>query len=110
MAEIWHFERINPSLTPKGLPMCCPGPPASRAPEVRIWEVEPGHSQRIAPGNACQNKKTEGFCEGPPTPYTMRRSGMATEYVEQREGGYYIARSRVSLDSVVYVFLAGRIA
>jgi uncharacterized protein (DUF433 family) len=32
---------------------------------------------------------------------------MATEYVEQREGGYYIAGSRVSLDSVVYAFLRG---
>jgi uncharacterized protein (DUF433 family) len=32
---------------------------------------------------------------------------MATEYVEWREGGYYIAGSRVSLDSVVYAFLRG---
>jgi uncharacterized protein (DUF433 family) len=32
---------------------------------------------------------------------------MATGYVEQREGGYYIAGSRVSLDSVVYAFLRG---
>lgn len=32
---------------------------------------------------------------------------MATEYVEQRDGGYYIAGSRVSLDSVVYAFLRG---
>jgi uncharacterized protein (DUF433 family) len=28
-------------------------------------------------------------------------------YVEQRDGGYYIAGSRVSLDSVVYAFLRG---
>jgi len=32
---------------------------------------------------------------------------MATAYVEQRDGGYYIAGSRVSLDSVVYAFLRG---
>jgi uncharacterized protein (DUF433 family) len=32
---------------------------------------------------------------------------MATEYVERREGGYYIVGSRVSLDSVVYAFLRG---
>jgi uncharacterized protein (DUF433 family) len=32
---------------------------------------------------------------------------MATEYVEQRDGGYYIVGSRVSLDSVAYAFLRG---
>jgi uncharacterized protein (DUF433 family) len=32
---------------------------------------------------------------------------MSKEYVEQRNGGYYIAGSRVSLDSVVYAFLSG---
>ena len=32
---------------------------------------------------------------------------MACEYVEQRESGYYLAGSRVSLDSVVYEFLKG---
>ena len=30
-----------------------------------------------------------------------------TEYVEQRECGYYVVGSRVSLDSVVYAFLRG---
>jgi uncharacterized protein (DUF433 family) len=29
------------------------------------------------------------------------------EYVEQRNGGYYVAWTRVSLDSVVYAFLNG---
>jgi uncharacterized protein (DUF433 family) len=29
------------------------------------------------------------------------------EYVEQRNGGYYVAGTRVSLDSVVYAFLKG---
>jgi uncharacterized protein (DUF433 family) len=32
---------------------------------------------------------------------------MPKEYIEQRDGGYYIAGSRVSLDSVVYAFLRG---
>jgi len=32
---------------------------------------------------------------------------MAKEYVEKRNGGYYIAGTRVSLDSVVYEFLRG---
>jgi uncharacterized protein (DUF433 family) len=32
---------------------------------------------------------------------------MAREYVERRNGGYYLVGSRVSLDSVVYEFLRG---
>jgi uncharacterized protein (DUF433 family) len=32
---------------------------------------------------------------------------MTREYVEQRNGGYYVAASRVSLDSVVSAFLRG---
>lgn len=32
---------------------------------------------------------------------------MATNYVEPRDGGYYISGSRVSLDSVVYAYLRG---
>lgn len=32
---------------------------------------------------------------------------MAKEYVEKRDGGYYIAGTRVSLDSIVYEFLSG---
>jgi uncharacterized protein (DUF433 family) len=32
---------------------------------------------------------------------------MATEYVEQHDGGYWITGTRVSLDSVVYAFLRG---
>lgn len=31
----------------------------------------------------------------------------AKEYIEQRNGGYFIAGTRVSLDSVVYAFLRG---
>jgi uncharacterized protein (DUF433 family) len=36
-----------------------------------------------------------------------RGCSMATEYVEQRDSGYYIKDARVSLDSVVYAFLRG---
>ena len=32
---------------------------------------------------------------------------MARQYVEQRDGGYYIAGARVSLDSIVYAFRSG---
>ncbi len=32
---------------------------------------------------------------------------MAKEYVEKRNGGYYIAGTRVSLDSIVYAYLSG---
>jgi uncharacterized protein (DUF433 family) len=32
---------------------------------------------------------------------------MTRDYVEQREGGYYVAGTRVSLDSIVYAFRGG---
>ena len=32
---------------------------------------------------------------------------MAKEYIEQREGGYYVAGSRISLDSIVQCFNEG---
>jgi uncharacterized protein (DUF433 family) len=32
---------------------------------------------------------------------------MSKEYIEQRDGGYYIAGTRISLDSVVYAFRRG---
>jgi hypothetical protein len=32
---------------------------------------------------------------------------MATEFVEQRDGGFWITGARVSLDSIVYAFLRG---
>lgn len=35
---------------------------------------------------------------------------MTTEYVEQREGFYRVAGTRVSLDSIVYAFLSGQSA
>jgi uncharacterized protein (DUF433 family) len=33
---------------------------------------------------------------------------MHSEYIEQRDGGYYLAGTRVSLDSVVYSFNEGK--
>jgi uncharacterized protein (DUF433 family) len=35
---------------------------------------------------------------------------VSQEYVEMRDGGYYLAGSRVSLDSIVYAFLGGQTA
>jgi len=32
---------------------------------------------------------------------------MKREYVEERDGGYWITGSRISLDSIVYAFLRG---
>lgn len=32
---------------------------------------------------------------------------MSKEYIEERDGGYYIAGTRISLDSVVYAFRRG---
>jgi len=33
---------------------------------------------------------------------------MRSEYIEERDGGYYIAGTRISLDSVVYCFNEGK--
>ena len=32
---------------------------------------------------------------------------MATEYIEQRDGNYYVAGTRISLDSIVHAFRRG---
>jgi uncharacterized protein (DUF433 family) len=32
---------------------------------------------------------------------------MVKEYIEQRDGAYYVARTRISLDSIVHAFLRG---
>lgn len=32
---------------------------------------------------------------------------MARDYIERRDGGYWVAGTRVSLDSIVYAFLRG---
>jgi uncharacterized protein (DUF433 family) len=33
---------------------------------------------------------------------------MHSDYVEQRDGGYYVTGARVSLDSIVYAFKEGQ--
>ncbi len=35
---------------------------------------------------------------------------MGKEYVQQRDGGYWIVGTRVSLDSIVYAFVGGQTA
>ncbi len=35
---------------------------------------------------------------------------MSKQYVEQRDGGYWITGRRVSLDSIIYAYLAGQTA
>jgi uncharacterized protein (DUF433 family) len=47
--------------------------------------------------------KFEGLSPG----FAIIQQAMSNEYIEQRDGGYYFASSRVSLDSVVYQFLQG---
>src|SRR5260221_6066203 len=38
---------------------------------------------------------------------TKARAAMEAQYVEKRDGGYWIAYTRVSLDSIVLAFLDG---
>ena len=35
---------------------------------------------------------------------------MSNAYIEQRDGAYFVAGTRVSLDSIVYAFLSGESA
>lgn len=35
---------------------------------------------------------------------------MSEQYIEQRDGGYWVAGTRVSLDSIVYAFWGGQTA
>jgi hypothetical protein len=35
---------------------------------------------------------------------------MSSQYVDQRDKGYWVAGTRVSLDSIVYAFLDGQTA
>ncbi len=50
-----------------------------------------------APAPACSAFQTQG----------VDQRGMAKEYIEQRGGGYYIAGTRISLDSIVHAFRRG---
>ena len=43
-----------------------------------------------------------------PGVYWKQGLGMHSDYIEQRNGGYYVAGTRVSLDSVVYAFNQGQ--
>lgn len=38
---------------------------------------------------------------------TYNEGSMAKEYVEKRDANYYVAKTRVSLDSIVYAFRRG---
>ena len=40
--------------------------------------------------------------------YLKQESSMHSEYIEQRDGGYYVTGTRISLDSVVYSFNEGK--
>lgn len=40
----------------------------------------------------------------------MEEVNVSKQYVEQRDGGYWVVGSRVSLDSIVYAFLEGQTA
>jgi uncharacterized protein (DUF433 family) len=42
-----------------------------------------------------------------PRAILVREGIMTSEYVEERNGGYYVAGTRISLDSVVYSFERG---
>jgi uncharacterized protein (DUF433 family) len=42
--------------------------------------------------------------------YGQKDKSMNKQYVEQREGVYWVAATRVTLDSIVYAFLAGQTA
>lgn len=46
------------------------------------------------------NRAKPGYNDG-------RGLEMGNQYVDQRDGGFYVAGTRVSLDSVVYAFLRG---
>jgi hypothetical protein len=37
-------------------------------------------------------------------PRSTMGTAMASEYVEKRDGSYYVADTRISLDSIVYAF------
>jgi uncharacterized protein (DUF433 family) len=39
--------------------------------------------------------------------YTLTEASMGSPYIDERNGGYYVAGTRVSLDSVVYNYKAG---
>jgi uncharacterized protein (DUF433 family) len=44
---------------------------------------------------------------GPFAEAVQFRKGMAKEYIEERDGNYYVAATRISLDSIVQAFRRG---
>jgi len=48
--------------------------------------------------------------EGGPVEHADSGGGVLSEYVARAESGYYVAGTRVSLDSIVYAFLEGQTA
>jgi uncharacterized protein (DUF433 family) len=46
-------------------------------------------------------------CTGNASRIIVIEAAMNSEYIEQRDGGYYVAGTRISLDSVVYSFNEG---
>src|ERR1039457_7197569 len=75
---------------------------SSRAPAIRAWQ---GVCTRGMWGESGPVIFAEGYslvCV-----YWKASWSMVKEYVEQRNGGYFIRDARVSLDSVVYAFLRG---
>jgi uncharacterized protein (DUF433 family) len=87
-----------------------PGSPKSDGPSHRVANTVPGkwggplvasvvvEACRVSPLPLRENYSTSS---------NIGRCSIETGYVEPRDGGYYIAGSRVSLDSVVYAFLRG---
>jgi len=74
--------------------MNCGSRIAYLAESERLWEEAP--------------KNQSCFAANPKGGYNIgKRFGMGNQYVEQRDGGYYVSGTRVSLDSVVYAFLRG---
>ena len=45
-----------------------------------------------------------------PSEGSIINKGMAKEYIEDRDGNYYIAGTRISLDSIVHAFRRGESA
>src|SRR5437879_1445332 len=43
----------------------------------------------------------------PPFVQSGQEQAVHSEFIEQRNGGYYVAGTRISLDSVVYAFTRG---
>ena len=53
-----------------------------------------------------QGKKQRGQAPYVPEGSTIKRS-MAKEYIEERDGNFYVAGTRISLDSIVHAFRRG---